>query len=590
MSTNSAALLNLACSLYHPLIIEEAKLNIKELKYFFKNKGITYDVLLDLVEKYDSDRLGKGLISTELSMRGNKSIEEVDQIINKVELVRAENDEIEVDKLKNEVKRACYAAVIEEGTFLYKEDLEKYKEHIAAYEYKDLGFNSYKLIDITTLDASSLMEKYLNKAIPSSLQNINLSYAGKKGYLRGSLVMVIAPPKCLHGDTEVMIPDGSVKSLKELYESKAKDISVYSYDQESDSLKLSSAEECILTKYTNQWIVLNIDSKEYKVTPDHIFYLVDGTEIEAKDLKPGDSLLPYNSDNRLVISSRVELLSEPEPCYDLKNVWKYHNFAVNYDDNSGFFVHNCGKSMFLMQEAAHFVINQGLKVNYLAIGDLNPLDFMARMSSQVTHTDLDVTYADVKSVQEKFNKILKSEGYENGGRLDLTVLPAGELTASTYAQVAKTLLKNHDVLIIDYDYNFKHENSSMYERGGELYNLLAKIKAYGDQLILVASQPSKYWWKEEILDETCAGESSMKQMIVDTMITIGRNYQSGVPCGYFNVALQRRGQSYSFPYIRSTDGFMNEVSDLIYSTYRHDPTKRWLSYKEVQLAKSLDKE
>lgn len=436
MEKTKTLLLEIALSLFNPKILPEAKLNIKELRSFYKDKGITYDVLLDLIQNNDSDEIGYSKLKSDLLLKANRSNAEVENLLARVmELRDIPNSEVEDYKYK--LKTACYVARQEEAQRFYSDDPIKYKEYLDSYSYKDLGSATFQIKEVQDLDVTSLAETFLNNPIESSIDIINKSFSGHKGYLRGSLVMLIAPPKR-------------------------------------------------------------------------------------------------------------------------------------------------GKSMLLMQEASHFVRTQKLKVHYLAIGDLNELDFIARMSAQNTETDLDVVYADLKTARNEFIKLLELD-QPDAGRLSLTCLPAKTLSPTDYSQIAKSMLDEYDVLIIDYDYNFKDEVENMYERGGNLYNILAQIKTYKNQLILVASQPSKGWWSESYLDETCAGESSQKQMIIDAMVTMGGFRDSGTHCGWINVPLQRRGTSLDMPYIRTSDGRINEVPYEIVSLYSGDARKREISSFELKL-------
>lgn len=442
MNLDSTQILNeIIGGCFHPQLFQEVKMNIKELNYFFNNKQPIYGLLLDLISKYEYDKLTPDFIKLSILEKSTLSSSQIDHLISIIRDKRSIENGPHLDTIKNNIKKVCYLGVLSNAQKFASEDPEKYTKLISEYNYKEITFDFFKLQDITKLDPKLVAEKYLNNPIHSSIDMINYSYSTKRGYLRGSLVQVVGAPKK-------------------------------------------------------------------------------------------------------------------------------------------------GKSMFLMQEASHFAITQGLKVHYLAIGDLNESDFMARISSIVTHTNLEITYSNISITYDKFLECME----KSGGQIVLTVMPALELTPENYATIAKMLLSEFDVLIIDYDYNFKNDNSNMYERGGEIYNLLAKVKTYNNQLILVASQPSKSWWNESFLDETCGGESSMKQMIVDTMITIGAFKESGTPCGYINIPIQRRGTSNYTGYIRCDDGSINEVPELLLAEFQNDRRKRSISHNELGLLLSKNGE
>lgn len=241
-----------------------------------------------------------------------------------------------------------------------------------------------------------------------------------------------------------------------------------------------------------------------------------------------------------------------------------------------------GKSMFLMTEAVNFAL-QGYKVHYLALGDLNELDFLARMSAIHTQTSFEIVYSDVETYRKRLVEHIKKAG----GKITLTCKPSAKLSPGDFYNVAVNRLKDYDVLIIDYDLNFLMTSDDMYTRGGELYDLLSQIKAENNCLILVATQPNKAFWSEEFLDDTCFIESSKKSMIVDFAITIGKSAYSGTHCGYINMAINRRGSNPFRPYIFSECGEMVTVPESAYKQYSSNETKRTFSIKELNVLKTF---
>jgi len=86
----------------------------------------------------------------------------------------------------------------------------------------------------------------------------------------------------------------TIKQIADMFESgeiKENELEVYSYDVNSDSIipgKITFAEK---TRLDAQLVVVHLDNGEsITSTPDHHFILRGGEEIEAQDLKEGDSL------------------------------------------------------------------------------------------------------------------------------------------------------------------------------------------------------------------------------------------------------------------------------------------------------------
>lgn len=100
---------------------------------------------------------------------------------------------------------------------------------------------------------------------------------------------------CFTGDTKVMTLDGSFKTMKELNESGAKDIPLYSYNFDTGEIEVQPADECKLMRYTDELCEITFDSGEkVRCTPDHMFPLLTGETVKAKELREGDILLPIH--------------------------------------------------------------------------------------------------------------------------------------------------------------------------------------------------------------------------------------------------------------------------------------------------------
>lgn len=429
-------LLDLLATCFNYDMYQEAKLNLNELHLFFDDLAPSYRTLLDLIGKYDSDVVSKVIITEALSDIGISGDEAIN-ITNRVTEARKLSPE-ELELRRARIKDACIQAAMNKAKRIAGDNFEKYQKLVNNYQYIDLGVNRFVIKDIGDLDVTTLTEKYLADPIPSKFDWINKAFAGKNGYLRGSLGIVCGRPKS-------------------------------------------------------------------------------------------------------------------------------------------------GKSMFLMQEA----ITQarlGYKVLYLALGDLNELDFIVRMAAIDTETSIDIVYSDVKTYRDKMMAHLKTKG----GSVSISVFAAGVLTPEELLTVSKNRLKDEfDTIMIDYDLNFCIDNESQYERGGFLYDLLSQVKVITNALILVATQPNKTFWNDGLLDDTCFIESSKKSMIADFAITIGKEAESGTHCGYVNIPINRRGGNPCRPYIMANTGELITVPESVYATLSGDPTRRSHSIKELTMLVNL---
>lgn len=100
------------------------------------------------------------------------------------------------------------------------------------------------------------------------------------------------PHGCLAGDTKISLLDGTEKTIRELAENDdGSTIGVYTIDNGKVSVGMGYKPR--LTQRNAETVIVSIDNhSSICCTPDHRFMMRDGTYKQAKDLSPGDSLMP----------------------------------------------------------------------------------------------------------------------------------------------------------------------------------------------------------------------------------------------------------------------------------------------------------
>lgn len=95
---------------------------------------------------------------------------------------------------------------------------------------------------------------------------------------------------CFSGDTKIAVADGRNSiSIKQLAE-EGKDVPVYSLDKHG-KVSIKWGRNPRITGYDKKLVRVYLDDQSYlDVTPDHKFILLNGSKVEAKNLKCGDSL------------------------------------------------------------------------------------------------------------------------------------------------------------------------------------------------------------------------------------------------------------------------------------------------------------
>jgi hypothetical protein len=101
--------------------------------------------------------------------------------------------------------------------------------------------------------------------------------------------------QCLRLNTKILLLDGRTLPLSQLiveYEDGKKNF-VYSQNRTTNEMEPGEIKWAGITRKNATMVRVTLDNDEYvDVTPDHRFIMRDGTEIEAENLKPQDSLMP----------------------------------------------------------------------------------------------------------------------------------------------------------------------------------------------------------------------------------------------------------------------------------------------------------
>lgn len=236
-------------------------------------------------------------------------------------------------------------------------------------------------------------------------------------------------------------------------------------------------------------------------------------------------------------------LEEKVPVYGIVEAKPFNNFALALDDNHGIFVGNTGKSMFLINEGVN-AAKKGFTVLHIFIGDMVEYDGFIRYLSCISGTPQTSL---VMMPSEKQMDVVKfcDCRYDNiFSRIFILAYPSMSLTVETLIEdinkFEKQLLVDFDMIVIDYPDNLILDGNSLYSDGGTLYSNLERMARLTKAVVLVASQPQKFYWDHPIIPLEAASESSKKQMAVDVMLTMNTEYR-GATYGSMLLAKARKG-------------------------------------------------
>lgn len=232
-----------------------------------------------------------------------------------------------------------------------------------------------------------------------------------------------------------------------------------------------------------------------------------------------------------------------------------------------------GKTLFMMSECLHMSIN-GARCHYIALGDMNPGDFVQRMGAMYSGFSFAEAKMQMANMFNGLSRLMKD-------RLGLTIVPSAEITVDEYLEYIMDRIDDYDVFFIDYDSNFKPtKDANMYIEGGYLYDKLTTLTNAG-KLVFIAAQPKISAWGKEELELPDVGESSRKQHSVDSVIGIGCGPGPN-HIGKFTIPKNRRGEvGVVQPYIRLNNGRFIPIPDQVYNKIKGISDKRMFSEGDI---------
>lgn len=566
--------LDLALSLFNVNVFQQAKNNITELQYYFDTNGATcgnrlISELVNAIKDYSFDQIDLPLFNS-IMARCGKTPAEGTKIIN--DIVRWKSyDKKQMEPSKKFIDDIVANSIITRANKLYQEHPSEYLKYLKNINYKTSSKDIFSTTNFKNLDINSVINQQMSDGVSSSFDFINQSFRPFCKYEMGQIGLISMPPGCFVGSTKIYTSEG-INTIEELCGKT--NIEVYSFNG-TEKVK-SVAEKCIKTKEVTDLIEIQTnDGGIIRSTEDHRFLLSDKNYKEAKDINIGDELMSFSDSylNIVVVSKKKINLEKPESVYDLVNVGLYSNFAIMTSENTGIFVHNCGKTMWAFAEALHMAI-EGKKVLYTALGDIGVADFITRMCAIYSGLPFWKVKENLGAIYNGICQIL-------GDRLDISIEPAGTVTVDDYIEYVED--KDYEVLFIDYDSNFKSNvaNENMYLVYGEIYDKLTKLSLAG-KLVFILSQPQKFVWKNEIIDMSEIGESARKAACSDFIITRGRVAGNPNHLGKFKIAKNRRGEEgYEVGSIRLNNGRFIILPDEVYEQLKRETTKR--DYTEADI-------
>ena len=250
----------------------------------------------------------------------------------------------------------------------------------------------------------------------------------------------------------------------------------------------------------------------------------------------------YFNEPRVTKITRLRL-EERVPVYGIINAGRNHNYAIKLNQKRGVFVSNTGKTSFLINEGA-YAAQQGKEVLHVYLGDMITQDSNIRYLSCISG----LLQNDIAGMSiEDYKRLIESINNQYPGvlsRINCMCFATGDISVNKLLEVIKKDQvknnKHYDFINIDYADNFEKTMDNTYQEAGYIYERLAWFGRTNHSVMMVASQPKLTYWSEEIIPMEGAAESSKKQHISDSILTMNRAAK-GLTFGTIFVAKMRRG-------------------------------------------------
>ena len=458
---------------------------------------------------------------------------------------------------------------------VFKNVVDKAKENQNFFDNDTELTNMLKTLDVSLSTTQMFMMNNIDqvrearlaaigdgqsKIIRSFIPSINqcLMFGG---WQPSTVNMIVSPPGCFTADTKLLLADGSTAKLGDLAIGKVSPTVIGSSPREY-ALENGTADSVVMTKTVDELCDVEINNIYHvKCTVDHPFMLMDGTFVEARHLTEGTQLRgtynsgtdvhthPYLKQTQVLSYYTVTkvnhlMLNYSTPVYGVVDAKPFGNYAIALDDNHGLFVHNTGKSMFLINEGA-YAAKQGFKVLHVFIGDMVEYDGFIRYLSCLSCMEQSALIRLNEEKQQEVINFCNQQYNDVFTRIGILAYPSQTITVDALMEDISKLESRHnldfDMIIVDYPDNLLQEGKSLYEDGGTLYSSLERMARLSKSVVLVASQPGKFYWNHSIIPLEAAAESSKKQQCVDVMITFNTETR-GAPIGTMLLAKARKGE------------------------------------------------
>lgn len=347
---------------------------------------------------------------------------------------------------------------------VFNEDPETFFDKVKKDEDFDLVFRS-KIVG--KVKARELWEKIVQNAIKSGEPGIlNGHYANRMSNVYYAVKLTSTNP-CITGDTLIAVADGrNAVSIEQLM-NEGKDVPVYSTNLETGKVEIKMGRNPRKTGEKKEvWKLTLDDGSVLRATPNHKILLKNLTYVELKDLKPGDSIFPFNSFSsngyRQICGTGAKMIGSGR-----RNRRQYrliHEFHNGETDSGKFAIHHTDfdslndRVLKVMTHEEHRALHS-LRMT----GEANPYHTMSdewkkKFASHAGESNGRYSGVDNGKLLDEGRKVFKENGkltqelwIEHAKKNNLPQFLGNEFRFGSFTNFKNQVVENHKVVSVEFD-------------------------------------------------------------------------------------------------------------------------------------------
>jgi len=213
-------------------------------------------------------------------------------------------------------------------------------------QYGDPQFSEYNTISILSPDKRRVSTRYGTSVLMNALPAYKRLRLAEDSLLlarltRGLLKYIykLRVDGCLRFNTRIKLLDGTTPTIGEMAENEKEYVGKYvlTVNEETLELEPNKIKAAKKTRRQAEMVRVHLDNGEFvDCTPDHLCMLRSGKYVEAQELTPGDSLMPFYTKISEKQLEGYELTYDPG-----KETYRYNHRIVEGFAGKGYAIHHC---------------------------------------------------------------------------------------------------------------------------------------------------------------------------------------------------------------------------------------------------------